>query len=425
MIFHNNYPYTDFHELNLDWILKKMLELSVAFNEFEAINKITFSGTWNIANQYPAWTIVIDNNIGYISKQPVPAGVLINNSTYWERILDYTYSNQKRRFILISDSYGEVDNPWTIEFKNRLLLSDDDCYISVAGGYGFKPPYNAYFETLLRNIENSVTNKDSITDIIVVGGFNDRSTAYNDLMAAIQAFITYAKSVYQNARVWIGGAGWAFNFEFCQELKNGAYLSAYKACSRYGAYYLNGIDYIMHDKDLFKEESSMYSLFLTYQYVHPTDESSKMIADCVIDNINGAAYSVHSKSNANITPAANVSNMTGSGVIQMMQDDESIEAWFSRDWFYFTTPEACNFGERYIELGTVADGKIGGASMSDVLCGSGIAMGFAVDTNGNNQYVPIRLTLVNNRLYATISMEDPCTVLAIYSCYMRIPITMA
>lgn len=86
----NNYPYTDTHELNLDWILKKMKELKIEFDEFKVINQISFSGAWDITKQYPAWTIVSDNNIGYVSIKPVPAGVLLTNGDYWREVIDYS-----------------------------------------------------------------------------------------------------------------------------------------------------------------------------------------------------------------------------------------------------------------------------------------------------------------------------------------------
>ncbi len=89
MGFFNEYPYTDFHEINLDWILKQIMRLHKEYDEFKAVNTITNAGTWNITKQYQAWTIVSDNNAGYISLQPVPAGVSINNTDYWGLIADY------------------------------------------------------------------------------------------------------------------------------------------------------------------------------------------------------------------------------------------------------------------------------------------------------------------------------------------------
>ena len=88
-MFFNEYPYTNFHELNLDMILHLMKKLNAEWDEFTAVNKITNAGAWDITKQYQAWTVVSDNNIGYISLKPVPAGVAITNTEYWGVIADY------------------------------------------------------------------------------------------------------------------------------------------------------------------------------------------------------------------------------------------------------------------------------------------------------------------------------------------------
>lgn len=401
------------------------------------------SNEWVSGIAYEALTLVTYLNNGYTSIKPVPstAGAPNVATEYWactgnvsgaigqieeqvEALSDKVDGIGKRRFILISDSYGEVDNPWTSDFKSALGLSDEDCYISAVGGYGFKPPYNAYFITLLQNLEGNVSDADGITDIIVVGGFNDRSTSASDIHTAIGAFVEYANEHYPNAKVWVGGAGWGFNYEFCIELKNGAYLSAYKECAKDGAYYLAGIDYIMHDKRLFKEEVVSPAKFLTYNYVHPTDESSQMICDAVISNvIAGVPYSIHDKDSVTVTAGSNVSTITGNATITMMQDDGLVTVNFSKVYFYLTEAVACNSGEAYIELGTVNGGKIGGATSADCIAVGGLAMGFVLDGNNNNQYVPIKLTIANNRLYACVSFSDSVSVIGISGASFVVPIT--
>lgn len=81
--FLNQFPYSDFHEMNLDWIIKKMKELAAEMNDFEAANSIEYLGTWNITKQYKAWALVTDNNTSYISKRAVPAGIPLTNDSYW------------------------------------------------------------------------------------------------------------------------------------------------------------------------------------------------------------------------------------------------------------------------------------------------------------------------------------------------------
>ena len=95
-MFINQFPYLDSHELNLDWIIKKVKELAAEMNEFEALNTIEFKGTWNITTQYPAWSIVYNQNNGdmMISTKPVPAGIDISNTDFWILVAPFHIDTQ-------------------------------------------------------------------------------------------------------------------------------------------------------------------------------------------------------------------------------------------------------------------------------------------------------------------------------------------
>lgn len=139
----NNYPYTDTHELNLDWIIKKMKELEIEFDEFKVVNNITFSGTWDITKNYPAWTIVSDNNIGYVSLQPVPAGVPLTNGAYWVEVIDYTaqIAGLENRVIAIEDDLRDnvhpdiTQNTGDIADINHRINIDERKFLFVGDSY--------------------------------------------------------------------------------------------------------------------------------------------------------------------------------------------------------------------------------------------------------------------------------------------------
>lgn len=115
------YPYTDFNEYNLDWIIKEIKDLHKEWSDFEILNTIRFAGLWDITKQYPAWSLVTDNNIGYISVQPVPAGVDITETDYWKEVYNYDavipdimqrivdLEDQVDDFLLISRFPGDTD----------------------------------------------------------------------------------------------------------------------------------------------------------------------------------------------------------------------------------------------------------------------------------------------------------------------------
>lgn len=88
----DQFPYTNFHELNLDWILKALKELEHTIDQFVAINALKYADPiqWDITSQYEKNTIVIDPQTGtaYISVQPVPIGVALTNPDYWTVVFD-------------------------------------------------------------------------------------------------------------------------------------------------------------------------------------------------------------------------------------------------------------------------------------------------------------------------------------------------
>lgn len=94
MIF-DNFPYTNFHELNLDWILHKLKEMDSKLDNFVDLNAVKYHDPigWDITTQYAQNEIVKDPNTGilYMAKQPVPQGIALTNGDYWLEIGDMSY----------------------------------------------------------------------------------------------------------------------------------------------------------------------------------------------------------------------------------------------------------------------------------------------------------------------------------------------
>lgn len=126
--FLNQFPYSDFHEMNLDWIIKQVKALTGEIHGFEAANKVTYEGVWSITNQYTAWSIVLDQNTGYmmIALQPVPVGIAITNTEYWLLVapfkIDTAFSESSYNAIAnkrVTDKFNEVDTAIATETANR------------------------------------------------------------------------------------------------------------------------------------------------------------------------------------------------------------------------------------------------------------------------------------------------------------------
>lgn len=92
-MFNTRWPYTDFHNLNLDWILETLKKQNRAIADFISLNSITYANPlqWDITRQYPKNQVVLDTNgDGYLSVQPVPVGVEIDNTEYWTKIGNFS-----------------------------------------------------------------------------------------------------------------------------------------------------------------------------------------------------------------------------------------------------------------------------------------------------------------------------------------------
>lgn len=88
--FGHKYPYTDMHDLNLDWILSEVMKTSKEMDSFVAFNQLTFAGDWDGNRAYTKWSIVQDSDgNGYLAIQAVPKNVALTNEDYWQPVATY------------------------------------------------------------------------------------------------------------------------------------------------------------------------------------------------------------------------------------------------------------------------------------------------------------------------------------------------
>ena len=82
-------PYTNFHDLNLDWIMDELNEFNTKLKNFISLATIKYANPiqWDITRQYEANTVVVDSSgNAYLSVQPVPSGVSLDRTEFWTKI---------------------------------------------------------------------------------------------------------------------------------------------------------------------------------------------------------------------------------------------------------------------------------------------------------------------------------------------------
>ena len=93
--------YTNFHDLNLDWIIEVLNEFNTKLTNFVSLATIKYADPlqWDITSQYEANTVVVDSNgNAYLSVRPVPSGVSLDRTEFWTKIgnFDELWADVKR-----------------------------------------------------------------------------------------------------------------------------------------------------------------------------------------------------------------------------------------------------------------------------------------------------------------------------------------
>lgn len=191
--FFNEYPYTDCHELNLSWVIKKIIELNETVKNFVNLETIKYADPiqWNIASQYEKNTVVVDPQTGtaYISVAPVPSGVAISNTDYWTPIFDLDIATANNN-ITLRDDGNNVLSTFTSDEGDWLLWNGTLYKVTQAIGLSqaYVPGYNIDRYTVELFIHDYVT---ALTDVI--GDLDDLNTtdkssivnALNEVIATI------------------------------------------------------------------------------------------------------------------------------------------------------------------------------------------------------------------------------------------------
>lgn len=173
-MFNTRWPYTDFHNLNLDWILETLKKQNGAIADFISLNSITYANPlqWDITRQYPKNQVVLDTNgDGYLSVQPVPVGVEINNTDYWTKIGNFSELWSTVKLAITAADEGLKTTASADRAIGDLVWLNNTLYIcttAITRGteYGTNNTAKTTIDARLANLAQAVkTLQDNITEI--------------------------------------------------------------------------------------------------------------------------------------------------------------------------------------------------------------------------------------------------------------------
>lgn len=181
-----------------------------------------FMGTYDATQIYEALDVV-DNGSGtsYIARKTTPAGTPLTDTDYWfvygassgailqlqQDVADLkdekTDNMKERRFCIIGDSYcvqgGAVLAP---AMMTALGVDAANYDVFANGSYGF---IGSVPGCTFLSLAQLVTNPEKYTDVIILGGHNDRSQTDAALLSAALTLDTYIKANFTNVkRIYLG-----------------------------------------------------------------------------------------------------------------------------------------------------------------------------------------------------------------------------
>lgn len=179
-----------------------------------------------------------------------------------------------KKYLFVGDSYAEGyshdgRNPGWCHYVVDYLGLDSSQYVTVyTGGYGFA---NGGFTTLV----NGVTDT-GITDVIVCGGYNDRSNNEQAILSGITAFKNAVANKWPSAEIHVGfiaynkqgtGEGSVDNWETIRSNLVNIVLPAYQKSITVGCNYLTNVEYWLGESGLTNSDG-----------YHPSDAGNRAIA---------------------------------------------------------------------------------------------------------------------------------------------------
>lgn len=248
------YPYTNFHEMNLDWIIERIKSFQNDINGIPATVKA------EVEKEYS------ESGVDEYAKNAVNAYLSTFTADEW---------------VIFGDSYaigvnaGGEPNGWAYKAQNMLGLATEKWHTDFCqGGAGFtRAGEDGY--TWVENAQRigALFNPERVKGIIVCGGANDTYVNQSEVNLAMQRFITAIRIFNPHIPVYLFcvGCWYGTHPEYNKNI-----VPAYRGASKYGFTYAVGSEYLIR-----------LSMYNSGDGLHPNASGNELIAQNVVNVING------------------------------------------------------------------------------------------------------------------------------------------
>ena len=150
---------------------------------------------------------VIDGAItaSKLAADSVDTGNIIDKTILRQDVNPSTFAFENRKLVVIGDSLsnGSHATKYWPEFFEEMYGAE--AFNFAVAGQGFVNNANGTFDGQADNaIASSAFENADITDVVILGGYNDYSYTDTQIQEAVRSLVTKCKGAFENAIIWVG-----------------------------------------------------------------------------------------------------------------------------------------------------------------------------------------------------------------------------
>jgi hypothetical protein len=389
-------PYTNFHDLNLDWIMETLNEFNTKLTNFVSLATIKYADPiqWDITSQYEANTVVVDSNgNAYLSVQPVPSGVSLDRVEFWTKIgnFDELWADVKRAITPNDEGHSPTataaravnDLVWVngaLVRVTRAMIAGDayvpgsNCvssstnevlhYLITAFNGGLSAEQTArqeadtQLQTAIRAETTARENADNQLQTAIGAETTARENADTQLQTAIGAETTARKNADTQLQTAIGAETTAREQAINDLKKSTVNLEVFTTPEMYGAKGDGSTDDTAAVQAAFNAATANKPIILTGQYYCTDTITVKrdttvigaasrpravLIPYFIFNNAVNPAFSIVGTQDSNVDYGGTLENVTFKGVtVGLKNPATAASVAFKVQWARFFTLEDCS-----------------------------------------------------------------------------------